>query len=161
MKNKFKCLDCNDDDVLSYNGSLVKFSQFKQQLENELWQKVNYLLTKENNTYNSKERIYELVNTSFGYCNISVSLSSPEEGNDCEILRLGATSWEKGKIRTQSSIDFFPNEKDSSKMANIQFHLEFSSGEKQVKENPVQEHQVQEHQVQQSKLSFDDIAYAA
>ena len=156
MKNKFKCLDCNDDDVLSYNGSLVKFSQFKQQLENELWQKVNYLLTKENNTYNSKERIYELVNTSLGYCNISVSLSSPEEGNDCEILRLGATSWEKGKIRTQSSIDFFPNEKDSSKIANIQFNLEFLSGEKQVKENPVQE-----HQVQQSKLSFDDIAYAA
>lgn len=156
MKNKFKSLNCNDDDVLSYNGSLVKFSQFKQQLENELWQKVNYLLTKENDTYNSKERIYELINTSFGYCNISVSLSSPEEGNDCEILRLGATSWQKGKIRTQSSIDFFPNEKDSSKIANIQFHLEFLS-----EKNPVQEHPVQEHQVQQSKLSFDDIMYAA
>ncbi len=99
MESKFKSLSCNDDDVLSYNGSLVKFSQFKQQLENELWQKVNYLLTKENDGCNSKERIYELINTSFSYCNISVTLSSPEEGNHCEILRLGATSWQKGKIR--------------------------------------------------------------
>lgn len=146
MKSKFKSLSCNDDDVLSYNGSLVKFSQFKQQLENELWQKVNYLLTKENDGCNNKERIYELINTSFSYCNISVTLSSPEEGNDCEILRLGATSWQKGKIRTQSSIDFFPNEKDSSKIAKIEFNLEFLS---------------EEHQVQQPKLSFDDMIYAA
>ena len=146
MKSKFKSLSCNDDDVLSYNGSLVKFSQFKQQLEDELWQKVNYLLTKENDGCNNKERIYELINTSFGYCNISVTLSSPEEGNDCEILRLGAKSWQKGKIRTQSSIDFFPNEKDSSKIAKIEFNLEFLS---------------EEHQVQQPKLSFDDMIYAA
>jgi hypothetical protein len=146
MESKFKSLSCNDDDVLSYNGRLLKFSQFKQQLENELWQKVNYLLTKENDGCNSKERIYELINTSFGYCNISVTLSSPEEGNDCEILRLGATSWQKGKIRTQSSIDFFPNEKDSTRIAKIEFNLEFLP---------------EEHQVQQPKLSFDDMMYAA
>ncbi|MEM6752425.1 MAG: KGK domain-containing protein [Cyanobacteria bacterium P01_C01_bin.38] len=146
MESKFKSLSCNDDDVLSYNGSLVKFSQFKQQLENELWQKVNYLLTKENDGCNSKERIYELINTSFGYCNISISLSSPEEGNDCEILRLGATSWQKGKIRTKSSIDFLPNEKDSSKIAKIQFNLEFLS---------------EEYEVKKPQLSFDDMMYAA
>lgn len=146
MESKFKSLSCNDDDVLSYQGSLVKFSQFKQQLENELWQKVNYLLTKENDSCNSKERIYELVKTSFGYCNISISLSSPEEGNDCEILRLGATSWQKGKIRTATSIDFFPKEKDSSKIAKIQFNLEFLS---------------EEYEVQKPQLSFDDMMYAA
>lgn len=146
MESKFKSLSCNDDDVLSYNGKLVKFSQFKQQLENELWQKVNYLLTKENDVCNSKERIYELINTSFGYCDISISLSSPEEGNDCEILRLGATSWQKGKIRTESSIDFFPNEKDSSKIAKIKFNLEFLS---------------EEYEVQKPQLSFDDMMYAA
>ncbi|WP_044291028.1 KGK domain-containing protein [Rivularia sp. PCC 7116] len=146
MESQFKSLSCNDDDVLSYNGSLVKFSQFKQQLENELWQKVNYLLTKENDGFTSKERIYELVNTSFGYCNISVTLSSPEEGNDCEILRLGATSWQKGKIRTKSSIDFFPNEKDSSKIAKIQINLEFLP---------------EKHEVQQPQFSFDGMMYAA
>ncbi|MGB6294663.1 MAG: KGK domain-containing protein [Rivularia sp. (in: cyanobacteria)] len=146
MKSKFKSLSCNDDDVLSYQGSLVKFSQFKQQLENELWQKVNFLLTKENDGCNSKERIYELINTSFSYCNISVTLSSSEEGNDCEILRLGATSWQKGKIRTVTSIDFFPNEKDSTKIAKIEFNLEFLS---------------EEHLVQQPKLSYDDMMYAA
>jgi hypothetical protein len=146
MESKFKPLSCNDDDVLSYNGSLLKFSQFKQQLEDELWQKVNYLLTKENEGFSSRERIYELINTSFGYCNISVTLSSPEEGNDCEILRLGASSWQKGKIRNQSSIDFFPNQKDSTTMAKIQFNLEFLSEEKVVK---------------QPKLSLDDMMYAA
>lgn len=148
MKSKFQPLSCNDDDVLSYNGSLLKFSQFKQQLEDELWQKVNYLLTKENEDFSSRERIHELINTSFGYCNISVTLSSPEEGNDCEILRLGASSWQKGKIRNQSSIDFFPNEKDSTKMAKIQFNLEFLSEENQV-------------QQPQSQLSLDDMMYAA
>ena len=146
MENKFTPLSCNDDDVLSYYGRLLKFSQFKEQLENDLWQKVNYLLTKENEGCNSKERIYELINTSFGYCNISVSLSSPPEGNDCEILRLGATSWQKGKIRTTTSIDFFPCEKDSTKIAKIQFHLEFLSEEKQL---------------QKPNLSLDDMMYAA
>ena len=53
MKSKFKPLSCNDDDVLSYNGSLLKFSQFKEQLEAELWQKVNNLLTKENEGCNA------------------------------------------------------------------------------------------------------------
>ncbi|MEM9926118.1 MAG: KGK domain-containing protein [Cyanobacteria bacterium P01_D01_bin.50] len=146
MKSKFKPLSCNDDDVLSYNGSLLKFSQFKQQLEDELWQKVNNLLTKENESCNTRERIYELINTSFRYCNISVSLSSPEEGHDCEILRLGAKSWQKGKIRTHSSIDFFPCEKDSTKIAKIQFNLEFLSEKKEI---------------QQPKLSLDDMMYAA
>ncbi len=146
MDSQFKPLGCNDGDVLSYKGSLLKFSQFKQQLENELWQKVNYLLTNENDAYSSKERIYELVNTSFSYCNISVTLSSPEEGNDCELLRLGATSWQKGKIRTQSSIDFYSSDKGASKIARIQFNLEFLSEEKQV---------------QQPALSMDDMVYAA
>lgn len=146
MKNKFKALSCNDDDVLSYNGKLLKFNQFKQQLEHELWQKVNYLLTKENEGCNSRERIHELINTSFSSCNISISLSSPEEGNDCEILRLGATSWQKGKIRTQSSILFVPNEKNSSKVAKIQFNLEFLPAE---------------NEVQQPQIALDDMMYAA
>ncbi len=146
MESKFKPLRCNDDDVLSYKGRLLKFSQFKEQLENELWQKVTYLLTKENEACNSKESIYELINNSFSYCNISVTLSSPEEGNDCEILRLGAISWQKGKIRTTTSIDFLPNQKDSTRVAQIQFNLEFLS---------------EEHQVQKPKLSLDDMMYAA
>lgn len=142
MESKFKPLCCTDDDVLSYNGSLLKFSQFKEQLENELWEKVYYLLTKENENCNSREIIYDLINTSFGYCNISVTLCSPEEGNDCEILRLGAKSWQKGKIRTQSFIDFLPNQKDSTTIAKIEFNLEFL-------------------EFKQSKVSFDDMMYAA
>ncbi|MEA5598642.1 KGK domain-containing protein [Rivularia sp. UHCC 0363] len=146
MKTKFKPLSCNDGDVLSYKGRLLKFSQFKQQLENELWQKVNYLLTKENDGCHSRERICDLINTSFSSCNISVSLSSSEEGNDCEILRLGANNWQKGKIRNQSSIDFLPNDQGSSKVAKIQFNLEFLP---------------EENEVQQHQLSFDDMMYAA
>ncbi|MGF1676818.1 MAG: KGK domain-containing protein [Rivularia sp. (in: cyanobacteria)] len=146
MKSKFKPLSCNDDDVLSYKGSLLKFSQFKQQLENELWEKVNYLLTKENDGCNSRERIYDLINNSFSSCNISVTLSSPEEGNDCEILRLGAKSWQKGKIKSNSFINFFPNDQGSNQRVQIQFDLEFLSEENEIK---------------QPKLSFDDIRYAA
>jgi len=144
MKSKFKALSCNDDDVLSYKDRLLKFSQFKQELENELWEKVNYLLTKENDGCNSREKIYDLINNSFNSCNITVTLSSPEEGNDCEILRLGAKSWQKGKIRSNSSIDFFPDEQGSTSRVQIQFDLEFL-----------------EHEVKQPRLSFEDIRYAA
>jgi len=35
-----------------------------------------------------------------------------EEGIDCEILKLGAKDWQKGKIKIRVSLEFCPNEPD-------------------------------------------------
>ena len=32
MNKKFKLLECNGDDVISFNGNLVKFAKFKSDL---------------------------------------------------------------------------------------------------------------------------------
>lgn len=34
------------------------------------------------------------------------------EGKDCEVLRLGAKGWQKGKLRIKVSVDFSPDEPD-------------------------------------------------
>jgi len=35
-----------------------------------------------------------------------------EEGIDCEVLKLGAKDWQKGKIKIRVSLEFCPNEPD-------------------------------------------------
>jgi hypothetical protein len=131
MNNKFKVLECNDDDVVSFNRRLEKFAKFKSDLENEFREKVNKFYAKEDQHYNTVERILTLTNTSFGKCDLTINLSSPKEGKKCEILRLGAKSWQKGRLRTQAFIGFFP---DTTEKAKIQFILEFSPDEPEITE---------------------------
>ncbi|MBW4568122.1 MAG: hypothetical protein KME31_08885 [Tolypothrix carrinoi HA7290-LM1] len=129
MNNKFKLLECNDDDVVSFNGNLVKFAKLKSDLENEFKKKVNHLYGKEDQRAGTVQRIYSLIYLSFGQCDLTINLSSPKEGKECEILRLGAKSWQKGKLRTQAFIEFFPN---TTEKAKIQFILEFSPDEPEI-----------------------------
>lgn len=51
MNNKFKLIECNDD-VVSFNGSLVKFAKFKEILENEFNYKIKNIYGKENQYFN-------------------------------------------------------------------------------------------------------------
>lgn len=37
-----------------------------------------------------------------------------EEGLDCEILKLGDSSWKKGKVRVKMTIEFLPDEPEIS-----------------------------------------------
>lgn len=131
MNNKFKLLECNDDDVVSFNGNLLKFAKLKSDLENEFRQKVNKLYANHDQGTGTVERIFNLTNTSFGKCDLTINLSSPKEGKECEILRLGAKTWQKGRLRTQAFIGFFPN---TTEKAKIQFILEFSPDEPEITE---------------------------
>jgi KGK domain len=133
MNNKFKLLECNDDDVVSFNGNLVKFAKFKRDLEKEFWEKRRYLLTEENPHLHSsgKTRMSYLTNISLGECDLTINLSSAKEGKECEILRLGSKNWQKGRLRTQAFIGFFP---DTTEKAKIQFILEFSPDEPEITE---------------------------
>ncbi|GAX45117.1 hypothetical protein NIES4075_61380 [Tolypothrix sp. NIES-4075] len=129
MNNKFKVLECNEDDVVSLNGKLLKFAQLKDNFENEFRQKIINLYGKQDQHAGTVERIFTLKNTSFGQCDLTINLSSPKEGKECEILRLGAKSWQKGKLRTQTFIEFFPN---TIEKAKINFTIEFSPDEPEI-----------------------------
>lgn len=131
MNNKFKLLECNDDDVVLFNGNLVKFAKLKSDLENEFRQKVNKLYANQDQGTGTVEVIFYLTNTSFGKCDLTINLSSPKEGKECEILRLGAKSWQRGRLRTQAFIEFFPH---TIEKAKIQFILEFSPDEPEITE---------------------------
>jgi hypothetical protein len=37
-----------------------------------------------------------------------------EEGLDCELLNLGDSQWKKGKVRVKMSVEFIPDEPESS-----------------------------------------------
>lgn len=37
-----------------------------------------------------------------------------EEGLDCELLNLGDSQWQKGKIRVEVSVEFVPDEPEST-----------------------------------------------
>src|SRR5689334_14631567 len=98
MQTKFKVLECNDNDVLSFNDDKVfKFSKFKHQLIQGLNSRINTLLkVKYQHNHNTLSEINKfrhlgIEGLEFGAANIKINYSSPEEGIDCELLRLGAT----------------------------------------------------------------------
>ncbi|MBD2606552.1 KGK domain protein [Scytonema hofmannii FACHB-248] len=130
MNNKFKLIGCNDDDVVSFNGKLLKFAKFKDNLEEEFQQKVNFLVEK--NDKENAPKVLNLTRLSLGECDLTINLSSAKEGKECEILRLGSKSWEKGKVRTQAFIEFFPT--NTTEKAKINFTIEFSPDEPEITE---------------------------
>ena len=141
MENRFKPLQCNDDDVLAFNtAKLLKFSQFKEKLKQTIRSRLGYLFRKEKHP-NSKIEDY-LINfcrtinfegVEFGSFDIKMTWKSAREGIDCEILRLGSKSWQKGKLRSHADIELFPEEKELVETrAVIQLTIEFSSNEPEV-----------------------------
>lgn len=94
MIDKFKVI--NQDDVVSVdpsNKAIVDNSTFriaelaKQAKKNLLWGKPETVQTK-----------------------------WTTEGVECEILQLGTTSWQKGKVRLRIDLEFCPDELDESQL---------------------------------------------
>ncbi len=58
MENRFKPLQCNDDDVLAFNtAKLLKLSQFKEKLKQTIQSRLGYLFRKDKHP-NSKREDY-------------------------------------------------------------------------------------------------------
>ncbi len=139
MENRFKPLQCNDDDVLAFNtAKLLKFSQFKEKLKQTIQSRLGYLFRKEKH-YHGEDYLINICRkinfdgVEFGSFDIKMTWKSAREGIDCEILRLGSKSWQKGKLRSHADIELFPEEKEFVETrAVIQLTLEFSSNEPEV-----------------------------
>ncbi|MEG4851953.1 KGK domain-containing protein [Microcoleus sp. B5-D4] len=108
MEDKFDFHNCGNDDALSFGKAMLKIEKLKETVknilpENELGYKLNlFLIQQALNidvalTTDQTRRLYE---NWFG------------EGIDCEILRVGANGWKKGKIKLKLNvtIEFCPDE---------------------------------------------------
>jgi hypothetical protein len=108
MEYKFDFHNCGNDDALSFGNAMLKVEKLKETVnrvlpENGLGQTLNNSLSEQNLnievglTTNQRRNAYEKW---FG------------EGIDCEILRVGAQGWQKGKIKLKLNvtIEFCPDE---------------------------------------------------
>jgi len=97
MEDKFKLIECNDDDVIECNDLIYKVSKLRQALK-EMGDNEDFLqqfcdLLRENDIWYIEEGSYD-----------------PEcftEGMDAEILNLGSKSWNKGKLKFKLSLQFY------------------------------------------------------
>ncbi|XWK88497.1 MAG: KGK domain-containing protein [Phormidium sp.] len=106
MSNKFQLLD-RDDDVLSFEqDKMLKVGQLKE----EIWQNFS-LFARDSFNYGRRHLRLEnyskltIINGLFNEINWQCS---PSEGIDCEVLRLGAQNWQKGKLKIQAILKFLP-----------------------------------------------------
>ncbi len=108
MEDKFNFHNCGNDDALSFDNAMLKIEKLKETVnrvlpENGLGQTLNQFLSQQ-------------------ALNIDVPLTTDlrgylyenwfGQGIDCEILRVGAQGWKKGKIKLKLNvtIEFCPDE---------------------------------------------------
>jgi hypothetical protein len=108
MENKFNFHNCDNDDAVSFGRAMLKIETLKETVnlvlpENGLGQTLNSSLSQKQ-------------------LNIDVGLTTDQQRNayekwfgqgiDCEILRVGANGWKKGKIKLKLNvtIEFCPDE---------------------------------------------------
>ncbi|MEQ9367443.1 MAG: KGK domain-containing protein [Coleofasciculus chthonoplastes F3-SA18-01] len=160
FNNEFNPLNCNDDDVLSFpNNQLFKISQFYDNLRINLESQVRTWFTQRNSGKNQDNR--RLIDyTNLGITGLGSSLGNvkiqwvfPQEGQNCEILRLGSKHWQKGKLRIQANLEIFPNKNDSEKKSITQFILEFCPDEPEVEEIL----EINESDIPQPESPLDDL----
>lgn len=110
MEDKFSMQNCAADDVLSFGSAMFKVDKLRKEVSNLL------------NEY----KLGEQLSKSFSSQNLQINVGQRSvsreyvasyerwfgDGIDCEILRLGAEGWKKGKVRMklQVSIEFCPDE---------------------------------------------------
>ena len=107
MEDKFDFHNCGNDDALSFGNAMLKVGKLKETVnnvlpENGLGHTLNQLLSQQQ---------------------LNIDVGVPEkkgflygkwfsQGIDCEILRVGANGWKKGKIKLKLNvtIEFCPDE---------------------------------------------------
>jgi hypothetical protein len=109
MDDNLKPLDCNDDDVLGFGDDTYKVGRFRKAVDKAFGNTIGNQLS-------------SLLNSSQGI-KISNAILAPQgvnelytrwfdKGINCEILKLGSESWQKGKVRIQISIEFYVEESE-------------------------------------------------
>lgn len=98
MEDNFYIPDYGKDDILSFESKMIKTGDFRNT--------VMSTFTDQNQTPNL---IHQALYRSYG-----IGISSPVnlffKGIDCEVLKIGANGWRKGKLRIKVTFEFCPDE---------------------------------------------------
>ena len=108
MSENFNLSDLADEDIISLGESLYKVGKIRQALKNsgnssmgqQLYHQLQSLTVKFDDTIflNGNVRAYE---------------KFFDPGIDCEIFKLGAKEWKKGKVKIKMSFEFYLEEDES------------------------------------------------
>lgn len=110
MQEKISLQNCGEDDVLSCKGRMWKLSSLKNGLQSLFCE---YKLGEEICKTFNIDLGTDLVNQNGKYRNIPISKDKWfRDGIDCEVLKIGAKGWQKGKVKInlQVSLEFCPDE---------------------------------------------------
>lgn len=94
MKNIICLPDYGDDDVISFRSCIHKVSKFKSAVDV---------------AFADNKIAYEASNALQSKVGVS-SLEWFEHGVNCEILRIGGESWQKGRLKITINVEFFAEE---------------------------------------------------
>ncbi len=101
MEDKFKPIQCHDDDVLEVGENTYKVEKLKQSMN-----------TISNDSLANRFN-HELVNQ----CRIHLGNPSQawfKDGIECKILNLGSKKWKKGRVRINISVEFSLDEEENN-----------------------------------------------
>ena len=92
---------------------------------------------KDHPTKDKLSKIEKFVNLSvtgayFGKGDIHIQWFSSREGVPCEILKLGSTKWQKGRLRVQFDIIILSENYSSSSKCDIDIQLKFCPNEPEI-----------------------------
>lgn len=91
--------NCNDNDVVSFSDQMYKLGRIKQLFKHAFTSTIPDILVKSLEEREIKEVSIRQANSKWF-----------SEGKDCEILRIGANGWQKGKLKLNVSLEFYPDE---------------------------------------------------
>lgn len=110
MENKFEQNNCGEDDVLSFGDTMLKVDKLSQEIKNIF----------------DEYKLGHQLNDSLGAKKLHVEIPGEQrhkhyhrfherwfgDGIDCEILKLRAKGWQKGKVRIKLnvSLEFCPDD---------------------------------------------------
>ncbi len=102
---------CGDNDVISFGNEMCKLGIFKQAVDRAFGRKVADVLIESLESSQIKGiRIVECISNGKRYDYHDTNHIWFSEGKDCEILRIGAKGWEKGKLKIKVTLEFEPDE---------------------------------------------------
>ncbi|WP_036486751.1 KGK domain-containing protein [Myxosarcina sp. GI1] len=102
MEDNFQLKECSEDDVLEFNSGTYRIKNIMQKL----------VSSKDN----LSTQLYNQLN-SMGINIIPKNRAFRQwfdGGIDCEILKLGAKNWKKGKVRLKVTFEFIPDEPEEN-----------------------------------------------
>jgi hypothetical protein len=111
IEDNISLQNCSEDDVLAFDSGdfTFKLSKIKQALKSAFRSQV------------ADSLIHSLASLGIGGLRIPTGGGTTANGNwfsegkDCEILKIGAKGWQKGKVRLRVSLEFCPDEPDVEK----------------------------------------------